>query len=143
MNPASGGRRHGVPAGGRGLRARLRHGASQLRSNLGACALAARHPRVPWLARFLAIAVLAYAASPIDLIPDFIPVLGLLDDLIVVPLGLWLVWRLIPPAVWAECRARAETEVGTPSPNWIAAVCVVMLWLGAVAVAAWWLLQAR
>lgn len=143
MGQAPGGDRHGVPAGVRGLRERLRRGARHLRSNLGACVLAARHPRVPWLARCLAIAVLAYAASPIDLIPDFIPVLGLLDDLILVPLGLWLVWRLVPPAVWAECQARAETEAGTLSPNWIAATCVVMLWLGAVAVVTWWFYPQR
>lgn len=138
MNQASGDHRHGVPAAIRGLRARLRRAAKHLRSNLGACVLAARHPRVPWLARFLAVTVLAYAASPIDLIPDFIPVLGLLDDLILVPFGLWLVWCLIPPALWAECQARAATEVGTLGPNRIAAACIVMLWLAAAAAAVWW-----
>jgi len=77
--------------------------------------LAARDPRVPGLARFLAVAVAAYALSPIDLIPDFIPVLGWLDDLIIVPLGLWAVRRLIPGPLWAELHAAAEIASERPS----------------------------
>jgi uncharacterized membrane protein YkvA (DUF1232 family) len=76
--------------------------------------LAARDPRVPMLARILAIAVAAYALSPIDLIPDFIPVLGWLDDLIIVPLGLLAVRRLIPAPLWAELHAAAEDRQRTP-----------------------------
>jgi len=72
--------------------------------------LAARDPRVPWYAKLVAAAVAAYALSPIDLIPDFIPVVGHLDDVIIVPLGLWLAIRLIPPAVLAELRDRAATQ---------------------------------
>lgn len=68
----------------------------------------ARHPGTPWAARLLALGVAAYALSPIDLIPDFVPVLGYLDDLILIPLGLLLVIRLTPEGVLAECRAQAE-----------------------------------
>jgi uncharacterized membrane protein YkvA (DUF1232 family) len=86
-----------------GWRARL----GQLKGDVRALALAARDPRVPWYAKGLALAVTAYALSPIDLIPDFIPVLGYLDDLVLVPLGIALTIRLIPTPVWAECRVRA------------------------------------
>src|SRR5579859_4082071 len=83
--------------------------------------LACRDPRVPWYAKLLAGGVVAYLFSPIDPIPDFIPVLGFLDDLIIVPLGITLAVRLIPPAVMAECRARAAEEHGRPI-NWPAAI---------------------
>lgn len=86
---------------------RLRAFARRLKADLLALSLAARDPRTPWLARALALLVLAYALSPIDLIPDFIPVLGQLDDLLLVPAGLWLVLRLVPPAVLEEARAEA------------------------------------
>ena len=74
--------------------------------------LAATDPRVPWYAKALAVGVAAYALSPIDLIPDFIPVLGYLDDLVLVPLGVWLVIRLIPPAVRDELRRAAAERTG-------------------------------
>ena len=77
-----------------------------LRRDVQALALATRDPRTPRLARWLVVAVVAYALSPIDLIPDFIPILGQLDDLVVVPLGLVAARALIPPEVLAECRAR-------------------------------------
>jgi len=70
--------------------------------------LASRDPRVPWYAKVLAIAVAAYALSPIDLIPDFIPVVGYLDDLVIVPVGIWLVVSLIPDEVMVECRTKAD-----------------------------------
>ena len=71
---------------------------------------ACRDPRTPWYAKALGVAVIAYALSPIDLIPDFIPVLGYLDDLILVPIGIWLVLRLIPREVWRDAQARAERQ---------------------------------
>ena len=74
--------------------------------------LACRHPRVPWYAKALALLVVGYALSPIDLIPDFVPVLGYLDDLVLVPLGIMLVIRMIPEEVLAECRRQAEGIVG-------------------------------
>ena len=89
--------------------------------------LAARDPRVPWPARLLAIAVAAYALSPIDLIPDFIPLLGWLDDLLIVPLGLWVVRRLIPDPLWAELHAAAETASERPSSR-AGLVFILLLW---------------
>lgn len=98
--------------------------------------LAARDPRVPMLARFLAIAVAAYALSPIDLIPDFIPVLGWLDDLIIVPLGLWAVRRLIPGPLWHELHAAAETASERPSSRAGLAV-ILLLWAGLLYLVYW------
>ena len=92
--------------------------------------LACKDSRVPWYARALAAVVVAYALSPIDLIPDIIPVIGYLDDLILVPLGIALVVRMIPPDVLAECREKAETAMAQTTPtSRIAAVVVVMIWL--------------
>ena len=98
--------------------------------------LAARDPRVPWLSRLLAIAVAAYALSPIDLIPDFIPVLGWLDDLLIVPLGLWVVRRLIADPLWAELHAAAETASERPSSRAGMAV-ILLLWAGLLYIVYW------
>lgn len=98
--------------------------------------LAARDPRVPILARILAIAVAAYALSPIDLIPDFIPVLGWLDDLIIVPLGLILVRRLIPAPLWTELHAAAEAASERPSSR-AGMAFILLLWAGLLYVAYW------
>src|SRR3954470_15841414 len=88
------------------------------------------HPRTPLAARILAALVLAYAFSPIDLIPDFIPVLGYLDDLLLVPLGITLALKMIPPAVMVECRAKARDAVQQAKPtNWIAAGVIIAVWL--------------
>jgi uncharacterized membrane protein YkvA (DUF1232 family) len=95
---------------------------------------AARDPRLPWPVKLLAFSVVAYALSPIDLIPDFIPVLGHLDDVILVPLGIWLVVRLIPPRILAEHRA-AAAAAGRPGRSITGAVVSVALWL----LAALWL----
>src|SRR5258708_30934394 len=94
--------------------ARLKIWAHSLRQEVHAIYLAARDPRVPWYAKALAMAVAAYALSPIDLIPDFIPVVGYLDDLVIVPLGIWLVVSLIPDKVMAECRAKADPVCQRP-----------------------------
>jgi uncharacterized membrane protein YkvA (DUF1232 family) len=114
--------------------ARLKQWARQLKQETHALALVCRDPRVPWYARFVAICVVAYAFSPIDLIPDPIPVLGYLDDLILVPLGIALAVRLIPPAVLAECRARAAADRDQPA-NWVAAGVIVAIWLVLAALA--------
>ena len=109
---------------------RLKAWAGRLKTELRALYLAYRDPRVPWYARVLAIIVVAYAFSPIDLIPDPIPVLGYLDDLVLVPLGIALAVRMIPPAVLAECRARAsDTEAVAGPKGTAAAVFVVVIWL--------------
>ncbi|MEO6434142.1 MAG: YkvA family protein [Tepidisphaeraceae bacterium] len=100
---------------------------------------AARDPRTPLVARVLAMAVAAYALSPIDLIPDFIPILGYLDDLIIVPLGLILVVRLIPPEVLVTSREKAVATLARPKSR-AAAWLVVIIWLlCAAGVGYWWI----
>lgn len=107
---------------------RIKRWAARLRRETYAVYLAARDARTPWYAKALAIAVVGYALSPIDLIPDFIPVLGHLDDLVIVPAGLAVAIRLIPARVLDECRARAE-EMGDAPVNRKAAVVIVSIWL--------------
>jgi uncharacterized membrane protein YkvA (DUF1232 family) len=97
---------------------------------------AARDPRVPWYARALALTIAGYACSPLDLIPDFIPVIGLVDDLIIVPAGIVLVIRMIPAEVLAEHRETAARLRAKPASR-SATIAVVSIWLGAIAVSAW------
>lgn len=118
------------------LSATIRAWARSLKRDAAALWLAARDPRVPWYAKVLAGMVAAYAFSPIDLIPDFIPVLGLLDDLILVPAGIWLVIRLIPPELFAQLRERAEDLSQRPVSRGGAAA-VIALWIAACTAAAW------
>jgi uncharacterized membrane protein YkvA (DUF1232 family) len=121
----------------KGARMGLRWRIDTLRADTHALYLAYRDPRLPWQARVLAILVLAYALSPIDLIPDFIPVLGYLDDLVLVPLGIWAVLRLIPPDVMAEARARAAQALDERAPTWRAGAFIVgALWLALLSIAA-------
>jgi uncharacterized membrane protein YkvA (DUF1232 family) len=104
--------------------------ARRLKSETYALYLAYRDPRVPWYAKLFAASVVAYAFSPIDLIPDFIPILGYLDDLILIPLGIALAVKMIPPAVLAECRERARAALDADRPtNWLAAAIIVAIWL--------------
>ena len=117
---------------------RAKRWARGLKRDVHAVWLAARHPRTPRGAKLLALAVAAYALSPIDLIPDVIPVLGYLDDLLIVPLGILLVTRMMPPDVLAECRAAAEAAGRRPR-SLMGAAAIVALWLAAVALLAWWL----
>jgi uncharacterized membrane protein YkvA (DUF1232 family) len=98
--------------------------------------LASRDPRVPWYAKAIAIAVAAYAASPIDLIPDFIPVIGYLDDLIIVPLGIALVIKLIPPEIMAEHRVLATAAQDRPVSKMAAAI-IISIWVLAIGVTGW------
>lgn len=112
---------------------RLTLWAKALKRDVVALWLAARDPRVPWGAKLLAGGVAAYALSPIDLIPDFVPVLGLLDDVLIVPAGIWLCLRLIPPPVMADLRARAEA-VDRPRST-AGMVAIVALWLAALVLA--------
>ncbi len=100
----------------------------RLRVEAHAVWLAARDPRTPWAARLVGLAVAAYALSPIDLVPDFVPVLGLIDDAIIVPAGLWLFRRLIPPALLAEHRAAAEAAAQRPRSK-AGAVVIVAIWI--------------
>lgn len=102
----------------------------QLKTETYAIYLAYQDPRVPWYARLFAACVVGYAFSPIDLVPDFIPVLGYLDDLILVPVGIALALKMIPPTVMAECREKAREIMAQGKPiNRIAAVVVIAIWL--------------
>ncbi|MBN4665506.1 DUF1232 domain-containing protein [Pandoraea nosoerga] len=98
--------------------------------------LAGRDPRVPWYAKALAIFVAAYALSPIDLIPDFIPVIGLLDDVILVPLGILMVVKLVPPAIMAEHRATAAAAADRPVSR-AAVLVIAMVWAVGVGLTLW------
>lgn len=111
----------------------LRKWATELKLQTLVVYFAARDPRTPRLARVLAFGIAAYALSPIDLIPDFIPVLGLLDDLVIIPLGLMLVLRLIPAEVLATSRAKARGAASRPVNRKMAAV-IVVIWLIAAGV---------
>jgi uncharacterized membrane protein YkvA (DUF1232 family) len=111
----------------------LREWAHALRRDVVALWIAARDPRVPWYAKATAGAVAAYALSPIDLIPDVIPVLGYLDDLLIVPAEIWLAVRMIGPALMAEFRARASAASRPRSYG--AAIVILLLWLAAAALA--------
>ena len=116
----------------------LKSWARSLKRDVVALWIAAGDPRTPLGAKWLAGAVAAYALSPIDLIPDFIPVFGYLDDLLIVPLGIALAIRLIPPALMAEFRVRAADRTARPR-SYVAATLVVMAWLISGAVLAHWL----
>lgn len=102
--------------------------ARRMRLDLAALYLLARDPRTPWYAKLIAGITVAYALSPIDLIPDFIPIIGYFDDLILVPLGIWLALRLIPSELIAECREKAA-HMDSLSRNWSAAMVIVVVWL--------------
>jgi uncharacterized membrane protein YkvA (DUF1232 family) len=115
---------------------RLREWARAIRRDVHALYLAGRDPRVPWYAKALAALVAGYALSPIDLIPDFIPVVGYLDDVILVPLGIVLVIRLIPPEVMAEHRDAAAAAQDRPVSR-VAAIVVISGWVVAAVISAW------
>jgi len=117
--------------------------ARQLQRETYALFLAYRDPRVSWAARIWAACVVAYALSPIDLIPDFIPVLGYLDDLVLIPLGIALALRMIPPEVMADSRAKAQEATGQGGRQGrVAAVVIVIVWLLAIGLTAFLLVRA-
>ncbi len=92
--------------------------------------LAYKDPRVPWHAKLFGALVVAYALSPIDLIPDFIPILGYLDDLILIPLGIALAVRMIPKEIMEECKTKAQSEMTAKKrKNWVAGTVVILIWL--------------
>lgn len=115
---------------------RLRQWARSVKRDTMAIYLALSDRRTPWYAKVAATIVVAYALSPIDLIPDFIPVLGYLDDLLILPLGIWLTVRLIPTPVMDSCRERAEAIADRPA-SWIAAAVIVGIWLATAALLGW------
>jgi uncharacterized membrane protein YkvA (DUF1232 family) len=115
--------------------ARLREWARWIKRDVHALYLAARDPRVPWYAKLLALAVAGYALSPIDLIPDFIPVLGYLDDMIIVPLGILLAVRMISPAIMAEHRRTAAAAARPVSRA--SGIVIVAIWLAQAGLCGW------
>jgi uncharacterized membrane protein YkvA (DUF1232 family) len=115
---------------------RLREWARLVKRDVYALYLASRDPRVPWYAKALAVAVAGYALSPIDLIPDFVPVLGYLDDVILVPLGILLAIRLIPPEIMAEHRAAAAIASKRPIGR-AAGTFIVAIWFVAAGICSW------
>jgi uncharacterized membrane protein YkvA (DUF1232 family) len=116
--------------------ARLRRWAQSIKTDVVALYLAARDPRVSWHAKLVAAVVAAYALSPIDLIPDFIPVLGYVDDVILVPLGILLAIWLIPPPLMDEFRAEARLRAGRPGSK-AGAVAVIVIWILAALLLPW------
>jgi uncharacterized membrane protein YkvA (DUF1232 family) len=115
---------------------RMKAWAHKFRRDGHAIYLAARDPRTPWYAKGLAAAIAAYVLSPIDLIPDFIPVLGYLDDLIIVPLGLWVVIKLIPAELMAEFRASADEAASRPRSIG-GMMAVVLIWIAGACAFGW------
>ena len=105
----------------------------QLKTEVVALYLAAKHPRTPWYAKALAALIIGYALSPIDLIPDFIPVVGYLDDFIIVPAGIALLIKIIPRDILEECRSKAQSDLWNKKrKNWVAAIIIVLIWLFAL-----------
>lgn len=123
------------------LLAKLKRAAARLKQDALTAYFTARHPDTPLLVRVIALVVAAYALSPIDLIPDFIPVLGYLDDLVLLPLGIMLVIRLTPAAVLEESRAQAAGLAVRPVSR-AAAFWVVAAWLACIAASGYWLATA-
>jgi len=121
------------------IRERLRGWARQIKRDGHALYLAAGDPRVPWYAKVAAIAVAAYALSPIDLIPDFIPVLGYLDDLVIVPLGILLAVKLVPADLMEEFRTAAAAADGERALGKWGAAVILILWVVGLILAAMWL----
>jgi uncharacterized membrane protein YkvA (DUF1232 family) len=115
---------------------RIKSWASALKRDGHAIYLASGDPRVPWYAKALAIVVAGYALSPIDLVPDFIPIVGYLDELILLPLGIWLVVALIPPEIMVEYRARAD-EAGQRPTSRAGMIAIILLWIAGAWMLGW------
>jgi len=123
---------------------RLRSRVAELRTDTYALYYACRDPRVPWYAKALLAVIVGYVISPIDLIPDFIPVLGSLDELVLVPLGIAAAVKLIPASVWEDCRARSRALSNGAGPrSWLAGALVIVIWALLLAGAAWLILASR
>src|SRR5215467_4183328 len=120
----------------RAMRQRATHWALLVKRDVHAIYCAARDPRVPWYAKALAICVAGYALSPIDLIPDFVPILGYMDDVIIVPLGILIVVRLIPPEIMAEHRAAAAAAQDRPVSH-TSAIVIAIIWAACIVLAGW------
>jgi len=119
-----------------GWLARLKSRARRMKTETVALALAARHPRTPWHAKLLIAAVVVYAVTPVDLVPDFIPVVGLIDDLVFVSLALALAARLVPGPILEECRTCAQSVTLSPRSKRLAFLVTLAIWLSVVVIAA-------
>lgn len=115
----------------------LKEKAKQLKNETYALYLASKDRRVPWYAKAFVVVIVAYALSPIDLIPDFIPVLGYLDDLILIPAGIWLALKMVPRDVMDDCRERATQEMGKGKTNWLGAAIIVVIWAMILGLVIW------
>ena len=124
------------------LLAELKQRAHHLKAETFALYLAARDPRTPWYAKLLVAGIVAYAVSPIDLIPDFVPVLGYLDDLILIPAGIALAIKLVPDSVLADCRAKTQETFKNGKPvSRVAGVVIVVIWLALAALCIVWVYE--
>lgn len=118
---------------------KLKQRAYQLKMETFTLYLAARDRRTPWYAKLLVAGIVAYALSPIDLIPDFVPILGYLDDLILIPIGIAFAIKLIPDSVLAECRARAQEAAQNGKPvSRVAGIVIIVIWVAVAVMGAWW-----
>jgi len=125
------------------LLAELKQRARHLKAETFALYLAARDPRTPWYAKLLVAGIVAYAFSPIDLIPDFVPVLGYLDDLVLIPMGIALAIKLVPHQVLAECRARAQQTIQNGKPvSRVAGAVIAAIWVVLAALCIVWAYKA-
>ncbi|KAG2431120.1 hypothetical protein HXX76_009650 [Chlamydomonas incerta] len=144
--PADGATESGSPEGQQPPRkltlyGRLKKAAKALKHEVLAIYYAMHDPRTPWLPKAIAFVILAYALSPLDLVPDFIPVLGILDDLILLPALLWLAIWLLPHGVMEEARQRAHVEPFRPGRNWLVATFIAAMWVGCLEWLLWFLVN--
>jgi len=125
------------------LLAALQQQARRLKAETLALYFAARHPGTPWYAKPFMMCIVAYAFSPIDIIPDFVPILGYLDDLVLLPLGIALAIKMVPLSVWAECQARAQAGMlhGKRAGH-VAGAVIVVLWVALAALGLLWAYRA-
>lgn len=121
----------------------LKHRVSLLKQEVFALYLAARHPETPWYVKILVATIVAYALSPIDLIPDFVPVLGYLDDLVLLPIGILLALKLVPGPVLTDCRERATEAFRNRKPvSRVAGAIIIATWLSLAALLSLWAYEA-
>ena len=124
---------------GRTVLARLKEHARGLKAEIFALYLASRHPKTPWYAKLLVTCIVAYAFSPIDLIPDFVPILGYLDDLILLPMGIAMAIKMIPQPALTECRIRAQERISAGKPaSRVAAAVIIVIWAALAALCIVW-----
>ena len=115
---------------------RVKHWAQIVKRDTVCLYFAARDPRTPWYAKVIAASVVAYVLSPIDLIPDFIPIIGYLDDILLVPMGLWIAMRMVPSDVIEDCRLQATQLTEWPTSR-SAALIILLVWMGAASAIGW------